>query len=74
MTKIGLIFVVDEIVVELNPLSPFLKTTLTSLIGSLYYVRTRERNEGQIPFDAHSSFRDFTSGYVNVREEKRHEM
>ena len=56
----------DEIVVELNPLSPFLKTTISSVVGSLYFVVLGRRNHVQIPFDTSSNPWDFSSGYLNV--------
>ena len=60
MTEIALISVVDEVMLQLNPIAPFLKTTVSSLVSEL------EGNEAKMPFSLATNSWDFTSCYLSV--------
>lgn len=66
MTEIALISVVDEVMLQLNPIAPFLKTTVSSLVGSVYFVSELEGNEAKMPFSLATNSWDFTSAYLSV--------
>ena len=67
MPEIGLISVVDEVMFQLNPVAPFVKATVSSLVGSVYFVSEMEGSEAKMPFSLATNSWDFTSGYLSVR-------